>query len=182
MSQNILASTNLIPDKLINAAIYLDTNVLLGIATVTLPELSYMTESLEGLGIAGPVEIPVIGHFQNMTTSFSWNTITTEALTLLKTKGHQLNIRASVQQYDAGTGKQIAQQVRLVMNVLPKKLSLGKTEAGKKMDNETELEVIYLKLWIGGDEVLEIDKINFICSILGEDMLAEVRQHLGKGE
>lgn len=177
-----LVNTNLIPDKLINASIYLGTDELLGIGTVTLPELSYMTESLEGLGIAGPVEMPVIGHFSNLTTSFSWNTITPAALTLLVAKGQQLNVRASVQQYDAGTGKQVPQQVRLVMNVLPKKLSLGKTEAGKKMDNETELEVTYLKLWIGGEEVLEIDKINFICNILGEDTLAEVRQHLGKGQ
>lgn len=180
--ENLFPSANPIPDKLINAAVYLGSDELLGMATVTLPELSYVTEALEGLGLAGPVETPVIGHFQSMTTSLSWNTVNPSAVRLLMTKAHQLNVRASVQRYDAGTGKLAPQAVKLVMNTLPKKSGLGKTEPGKKMDNETELEVMYLKLWIGGEEMLEIDKLNFICRILGEDMLAEVRQHLGKGE
>lgn len=176
---NLLPNANPIPDKLINAKVYNGSDELLGVATVTLPELSYVTEALEGLGIAGPVETPVIGHFQSLTISLSWNTVNPSAISVLKTESTQLTVRASVQRYDAGTGKLEGQPVKLVVNTLPKKSGLGKTEPGKKMDNETELEVPYLKLWIGGQEMMEIDKFNFICRVLGEDMLAQVRNDLG---
>lgn len=178
--ENLFPSANPIPDKLINATVYKDSDELLGMATVTLPELAYVTEAMEGLGLAGPIETPVIGHFQSLTTSLSWNTVNKSAVALLKTEAHQLNVRGSIQQYDSGTGKLVPQAVKLVMNTLPKKTGLGKAEAGKKMDNETELEVTYLKLWVGGEELLEIDKLNFICRIMGEDQLATVRQHMGK--
>ena len=180
ITDSLFPSANPIPDKLINASVYRGTDELLGTATVTLPEIAYMTESMQGLGLAGPVETPVLGHFQNMTAKITWNTVNRNAVSLLMTESHQLNVRASVQRYDAGTGKLSPQAVKLVMNTLPKKVGLGKTEPGKKMDSENELEVMYLKLWIGGMELLEIDKLNFVCRILGKDQLADVRRHLGK--
>jgi len=47
------------------------------------------------------------------------------------------------------------------------------------MDNDTELEVVSMYLWIDGREVVAIDKLNGICRIDGEDMLAEINSYLG---
>ena len=173
-------NANPIPDKLINAAVYYETDELLGMATVKLPELSYMSENISGLGIAGELETPVMGHFQSITLALTWNTMTKDAVKLMQTMSHQINVRASIQRYDGASGKLESQAVKLVANVMPKKTGMGKTEPGKKMDSETEMEASYLKLWIGGEEMLEIDKFNFICRIMGKDMLSTVRADLGK--
>ena len=47
------------------------------------------------------------------------------------------------------------------------------------MEPETELEIYYYKLWLGGRELVEVDKLNFIFRLNGADMLAEVRANLG---
>lgn len=101
------------------------------------------------------------------------------AVTLLAPKTHQLDVRASVQKFDAGNGEFGTDAVKLVARTVPKKFGVGKTEPGKKMDSETELEVNYLKLSQGGKELVEIDKLNFICTIAGTDYLAQVRGDLG---
>jgi len=175
-----LPAANIIPDKLINAKIYFEgKSELVGTADAELPSLEYITEAISGLGLAGEMETPVMGHFKPLPFKFKWHVPNKSALTLLKTKTHHLDIYGSIQQLDAATGEFSSQQAKVVLRAAPKKVGLGKVEPGKRMDPETELECSYIKMWLGGDEVLEIDKFNFICKILGEDMLASVRSDLG---
>lgn len=174
-----LPSSNPIPDKLINAKIFREGDEQLGVGEVTLPDLEYMKESLSGLGILGELETPVIGHFGNLTLGISWNTVNPQALRLLKTTGHQLTVYAAIQVYDAGLNRLLPKPVKLVAHCLPKKAGLGKTTPGKKMDNDTEMEVVSMELWIDGQERVAIDKLNCICRIDGEDMLAEISSYLG---
>ena len=56
---------------------------------------------------------------------------------------------------------------------------MGSLQPGAATDSEQEFEVIYIKLFVDGDEVLEIDKYNFVCRINGNDLLASVRSDLG---
>lgn len=175
-----LPSANVIPDKLINAKVYLEgTSALLGMADIELPSLEYVTESMSGLGIAGELDTPTLGHFKGITLKFKWNTVNANAVSLLAPKTHQLDIRASVQKFDAGNGEFGTDAVKLVARTVPKKFGVGKAEPGKKMDSETEMEVNYLKLSQAGKELIEIDKLNFVCMIDGTDYLAAVRSDLG---
>lgn len=174
-----LPGANPIPDKLINAKIYLEGDELMGTGTVDLPELSYMKESLSGLGIAGELESPVIGHFESLTLTINWNTVTKDGVKLLQAKKHQINVYGSVQYYDAGSGEFTPRQCKVTADCLPKKTGIGKAEMGKKMDSGTELECINIKLTVEGEEVLDYDKLNFKCVIMGVDQLAEVKGHLG---
>ena len=48
-----MAENALTPDKTINYRVYKDGNNQLGIATVDLPDLSYMTDTISGAGFAG---------------------------------------------------------------------------------------------------------------------------------
>lgn len=175
-----LPAVNKIPDKLINAKIYIEGKTeLMGTADAELPTLEYITEAMSGLGLAGEIETPVIGHFKALPFKFKWNTINALATSLLAPVTHHLEVHASIQEYDAGTGKLGNKPVKVVLRSLPKKVGLGKLEPAKKTDNEVEMECAYLKVWLGGEVVLEIDKFNFICNINGEDVLAPVRRDLG---
>ena len=175
-----LPSTNRIPDKLINAKIYYQGGTeLLGTANAELPSLEYVTESLSGLGIAGEIETPVMGHFKALPFKFTWNVPNKQAVNLLASTTHHLEVYGSIQHHNAGSGELTAEAVKVVLRGYPKKVGIGKLEAAKKMESETELECGYIKMWLGGEEVLEIDKFNFICRVMGQDMLAQVRRHLG---
>lgn len=81
-------------------------------------------------------------------------------------------------QYDDGTFGPVACRVSCLAT--PKKSGIGKFEPGKKMEPESEFELTYIKMSIGGKEVLEIDKINFIANIGGTDYLQTVRSQLGQ--
>lgn len=175
-----LPSVNRIPDKLINAKIYYEgTTELLGTANAELPGLEYITESLSGLGIAGELETPVMGHFKSLTFKLVWNVPNRQAMSLLRSTTHHLEVYASLQFHDAGSGEQESEPVKVVLRGMPKKVGVGKLEPAKRMEPDTELECSYIKMWIGGEVVLEIDKFNFIANIMGRDMLESVRRDLG---
>lgn len=171
--------TNPIPALLTNAKIYRSGADQLGVGTVELPNFEFMTESIAGLGIGGEMDMPVVGHFKSMTVKVTWNNVNENTVSLLKPEAHHLDIRANVQEYDAGSGTFPNKAVKVVARAVPRASGIGKFEPGKKMDPETELEVAYLKLWIGGQERVEVDKFNLIFRVNGMDALAEVRANLG---
>lgn len=177
MSQ--LPSTNIIPSLLTNARIYKSGNVLMGVGTLELPDFEYMTESLGGLAIAGEIDMPVQGHFKSMTIKIKWNTTTADALSLLQLEAHHLDIRSNIQKYDAGTGKFLDESHKVLLHAMPKKAGVGKFQPAKKMEPETEMEISYIKMWQGGKELVELDKLNFIYRVHGVNKLRVVRKNLG---
>ena len=50
---------------------------------------------------------------------------------------------------------------------------------GTTSDTKNTIEVNYLKVTIDGENVLELDKYNYICNIGGTDYLSDVREALG---
>ncbi len=170
---------NTVPERLINFRVYNNGADLLGIANVDLPELAAMTDTVSGAGIAGEVESPILGHFGSMTSTFTWRTIEEKAIDLAAQKSHMIEVRGSQQVYDASTGTYQTKAVRATMQVVPKNISLGSFAVGSTTDTETEFEVLYIKLYIAGKAILEIDKFNYKCVINGTDLLAGVKVDLG---
>jgi len=174
-----MAGENKIPERLINFRVYNSGQDLLGVATVELPELEAMSDTVSGAGIAGEVESPVLGHFGSMTTSFTWRTIEKSLTELAAQKAHSVEIRGSQQVYDAASGVYSTVPVRCSMKITPKTTSLGSLEPGSVTDSEQEFEVLYIKLFVNNKEVVEIDKYNYIAKFNGVDVLASVRADLG---
>lgn len=172
-------ATNPIPSVLINAKIYNEGKELMGAGTVELPDFEFMTESASGLGLAGEMDMPVLGHFKSLTMSIKWNSVCDNAVALLAPKAHMLSIYGSVQEWDTGGGTFAPSAVKVTVRATPKKSGVGKFEPGKKMEPSTEFELTYVKLSLGGEEKVEIDKINFLCRIDGTDYLETVRSQLG---
>lgn len=170
---------NKIPERLINYNAYSKNNTLYGMATVELPELEAMSETVTGAGIAGEVESPTLGQYASMTATFTWRTIERAAFELSTPGSHNVDLRGSQQVYNAGTGTYDTSAVRVSLLVTPKNTSLGSFEPGAQTDTEQEFEVLYIKMWIDGKEVLEIDKFNYIVRFNGKDVLAKVRRDLG---
>ena len=120
-----MAGSNKVPERLINFRVYNDGNDLLGVATVDLPEIEAMSDTVAGAGIAGEVESPVLGHFGSMTTTFTWRTLEAGAMKLNQQKAHAVEVRGSQQVYDAAKGEYSTMPVRVSMRVVPKTSTLG---------------------------------------------------------
>ncbi|MCF7936838.1 MAG: phage major tail tube protein [Synergistales bacterium] len=171
--------SNPVPEKLINFRVYLDGTDLLGNSDVELPNLEAMTDTVKGAGVAGEVDSPVLGHYGSMSLTMNWRVITGNTTILAKPQAHQLDLRGSVQVYDASDGKYLTKALKVVVKAVPKNTQLGKLDVGAAQEAVSEFEVNYIKVLVDGTEKIEIDKYNFICKIEGEDYLQSVRENLG---
>jgi P2 family phage contractile tail tube protein len=171
----------MIPTQNINFSVYDgDSQDLLGVAEVTLPSFEAMTETISGAGIAGEMDMPVLGHFGGMTVEISWRTMTVDATKLSKQVGHKFDMRASIEQYDEQNATISSIPMKIVMVTVPKTLNLGNLNVGAGSDSSNEFECSYIKVLINNEEVVELDKFNYIYRVHGVDYLESVRRDLGK--
>lgn len=171
--------SNPVPERLINYRVYVSGNNQAGVATVDLPSIEAMTDTVSGAGIAGEVDSPVLGHFASMTTTITWRTITEYAMSLAAQKSHEIEFRGSQQVYDAANGTYSSVPIRVAIRAIPKSTGLGSLEVGSTTDSESEFEVTYMKIYVNNVERIEIDKYNFKYVVDGVDYLASVRSDLG---
>lgn len=168
-----------VPEKLINFRVYKNGNDLVGVADVELPSLEAMTETVKGAGLAGEIDSPVLGHYSSMELTLNWRTLEKTNVNLVSPNGIDLDLRGAQQLYDSGTGKYIVRPIKCVVRGVPKKTELGKLNVGATVDTSNVIETSYIKVLIDGENILELDKYNYICNIGGVDFLKEVRKALG---
>lgn len=170
---------SLVPEKGINFRVYHEGSALLGTAEGNFPNLEFMTSEIKGAGIAGTSESIVLGQLNAMTVSLTWRATTKEFPRILASKVHNLDMYASQQYFNSSTGQYETKQVHAYMKVVTKTGNIGNLVTGDLTGTQTEHNVYYLKLWIDGTEVAEIDIYNYICKINGVDYCAQVRADLG---
>lgn len=167
-------------DKLIDFAVFSSGRELYGYADVTLPDIEFISETVKGAGIAGEVDLGVLGQTKAMSLSIKWNTIDSDVTDLASQKVHDLEFRGAQQYYDSSSGELKVEPVSVYVKVMPKKIGLGKFEQAAKTDTATEFEVVYIKFVVGNKTRTEIDKFNYVCILNGVDVLAVVKEALGK--
>lgn len=168
-----------ISEKLINFSVYRNGSEWLGTADVELPSLEALTETVSGAGIAGEIDSPTLGHFGSMSTTINWRTLDKPQFNLAAPITQALDFRGAQQVYDKTTGVQRSVGVRVSIRGLPKTTGLGTLAPNATVGGTNEIEVTYIKVFIDGAEVLELDKFNYIYRVNGTDYLAEIRNQLG---
>lgn len=165
-----------------NFEVYLNdsgSSRLMGLASVDLPEFSAQTEDLSGAGLMGQVAFSTPGFYESAELTLHWRTLTPDFTELMKQDAHDLTLRSSQLNYDSATGKMAHEAVKINVRGLLKSGTLGKLEPATTTDTETTLEVLYLKMSIGGTDVLEVDKFNYIDKAKGKDQMIATRTNLG---
>ena len=140
-----------------NFAVYEDATEFYGMAEVTLPEISQIAEEVKGAGIAGAFNGAFVGHVEAMTLTLNFRSVTPDAIKLAEPRNHQIDLRASQQQWDntAGVFKQVA--VKHVLVVTPTKFAPGKLAPAASAEASGEYSVTYFATYIGGVKKMEID-------------------------
>ncbi|OBZ08928.1 hypothetical protein A8L34_22515 [Bacillus sp. FJAT-27264] len=166
-------------EQVIGYSVFLNGTDYLGTSTADLPEVAFLSETIKGGGIAGEVEAPSPGQTSAMTLTLNWKTTERASIQLLAPKVHALDLRASIQKFDTNTNEYKESALKITVRGRPLSGTLGGLEASATMDSASAFSVIYIKILIDGEEVVEIDKFNYIFKVLGVDYLATTRANLG---
>lgn len=164
---------------LINYEVYLDSNRMLGTATIDLPDLKFLTADISGAGVAGKLDFPILGHTDSLEVTLNWRTINTDVMKLGKQTGLDLALYGANQNIDNSTGESSVEQVKISLRGIDKTSTLGKFEPASSTETKSVLEVFYIKIEIDGTKVLELDKLNFVYYVDDNDYLEDVATALG---
>lgn len=160
--------------------VYKNNSSLLGVSTVTMPELGWMTETVSGSGILGEIEMPSLGAISSMSITFNWISKSSAFFSMFNSlEANLLTLRNSTQSTDPITGLRSSQAIEITVQCEPKTGNLGTWDTGKKQDNSNSFEVTRIEVAIEGKTKLLIDKLNMIFMVNGIDQLAKVRRDLG---
>jgi P2 family phage contractile tail tube protein len=168
-----------IPNQINNYSIWFNGNRFIGMADVTLPNLTNLTDEFKGAGVGGVINFPVAAHYDDWTATFNFHTITKEGVELMRQDGNRIEARAGIQYLDSGTQKLSIGAWRFTLGIMPRGFDLGKLEVGTKQANAVEVAVIYIKAVLNGEDIFEIDKVNMIDRVLGTDYAAAIRSAIG---
>ena len=167
-------------ESVINFAVYEDSVEYVGMAGVTLPNLAATVQTLSGAGIAGNVEVPVLGHYDVMSLTLNFRTTTEHSVRLSEPRRHNIDLRMAQQIEDTVAGEVKVQSIKHVLVVVPKTDTGGTVAPAAPTNGSGEYSVRYWATYIDGAKVREIDPLNFICEVNGVDYLADVRKAIGK--
>lgn len=171
---------NKIPEMLNDFRVYNEgeTNDL-GVADIELPSLENMTQSISGVGMAGEVDAPVLGHYASMETKINWRTPTPHAVKMSGGGGVSLEACGAIQNWDSGANEYKIDSYRVVIRGRSKSYEQGTFESGNTTGSANTIETTYLKIDINGSTVREIDKYGYKDINNGTDNLSAVRSAIG---
>lgn len=166
-----------IPTKINRYNVYNSGNRLLGMGDeLTLPDFEPSSETVSGAGILGEIDDPTPGYFANQEIEIPFRILDKEATDMLDiTKAVQLEIRGAEQTTNS-EGDIEFRGVRVVIRGRCKKFAPGKMKAGNPMDTSITLSILYILIELEGEPVLELDKMNEVFKINGNDILAKVKE------
>lgn len=166
-----------IPTKINRYNVYNRGNRLLGMGDeLTLPSFEASTETVSGAGILGEIDDPTVGYFGNQEMEIPFRILDNEATDMLDmTKAVQLEIRGAAQTTNS-EGDIEYEGVRVVVRGRSNKFTPGKLKAGNPMDTSITLSILYILIELDGVSVLELDKLNEVFKINGNDILAKVKE------
>ena len=152
------------------------SNELIGIATTTLPDIENKVETMSGLG-TGEFEHVIDTAFNALTLGLKFQG-PGKHIGFTKGKAVSLIIKGALSGVDDESHDEALQIMTVSVKGRLKKRSGGEFGAAVKNETEMEFALTYYKLEIDGEVIIEIDVLNKIVIIDGEDLGAKLKQAL----
>lgn len=152
------------------------TNELVGLATVTLPDVQNKVESITGLGL-DEYEYVIGTAFDALSLTLKFVGIS-KALNFSQGKIVSLILKASSGGLDSVSHDEAEEIITISLKGRVKRRSGGEIAVATKNEPEIELALTYYKYEIDGVTIVEIDKLNKIAVIDGEDLRAALNNKL----
>lgn len=170
----------LLPELINNYNLYNKGSQWVGVTgDVELPPLESLTETMEGAGMLGEVDVSAVGHFSSGQLKIPMVTVNKDAMNAINfAEPLELQLRASKQSANTTTAGTDFTPLRIVIRGMGKTVEPGKITKGKKMDTSIEIEYTYLKVEDDSTTILELDKLNNVFVVNGVDQLATIRSQI----
>jgi P2 family phage contractile tail tube protein len=152
-----------------------------GLATITLPKLTFEKSEYRGAGVSMSANLPVTGNVTDMTTTLDFHTTTADSLSIFNGESAQIRCVSSLWAWDTGKGKSVETPEEVMMTIISAMYDLGKREYASKGGVIVEATVLYLALYYNSKKLWEVDPFNNICIINGVDLNAQTRINLTGG-
>lgn len=169
-----------IDEAIINFDLYEDAVEYLGMAEVTLPNITSLTQEISGAGLAGNEESVIIGHLAAMSMTLNFRTVTQAAINLLEPRIHKIDLRVAQQSQNTRTNMINIDTVKHIVRIMPKGFAPGKAVIAGTGDVSGEYSVKSYAMFMSGTKKIEVDPVKFIYFVNGKDYLKDVRRALGK--
>lgn len=168
----------LIPDKLTGFNLYKETERMVGVeAEITLPNIQFLTAALKGAGIAGEFDSPVLGQTSSIAVDIAFTNLNPVQFELLTYNG-MIIARANLECTNMQT--HMIENIPVVVYIKgrAKGTDLGKMVMAGTGNSKTTLECTFLKIDLGGETSLEIDKFNNVFNVYGKDVMAGAKKNI----
>jgi P2 family phage contractile tail tube protein len=159
---------------------YEDGNNFLGLTQATLPNITFLTQQINGAGIAGNVDAVVQGMMEAMELTLNFRSPTEAAVALATPQTHHIDLRVAAQFWDTVDAQIGIEADKYVFVVRPKSMNPGNIQPATAADTSSTYSVYTYMGYKDGEKIWEIDPMNYICTIKGVDYFADVRKALGK--
>jgi hypothetical protein len=169
---------SLMPNQTNNFRIYANGNLYIGIAETTLPNIVNQTDELRGGALAGPILVPVIGHFEDFTLTMTFFAPFPGCTEFLAQRSNNIACHSVVQYVDTTSGASTKQPWNYLFTCTPKEFNPGRLQQGGKPDMTIARTVTAYQIFNYNTRLFYSDKMNMICEVEGTDYLAEDRSWL----
>lgn len=172
-------NNKIIPEVIWNFNVYDgDGDILIGTTDeMTIADLSSKTATITGGGILGSYDVPVLGHFDSITQDIPFRILYKPILEFANPmKQVSFNIRGAIQVTDKETGVSDFASFRYIVKGRCKTMSPGSLKPGDVMGAKVSVEATYILYEIDGVKLIELDKINSVYRVNGEDLLEKARK------
>ena len=167
------------PRKLKNLNLFNDGNSYLGLVkSLTLPSLGRKMEAYRGGGMNGPVKADL--GMSDDGIQFEWKTGGLDLISLrqfgaVNASSVALRFSGPYQQDDTGE----VSNVEVVVRGRHETIEMGDAQPGEDTEHSMTTTCSYYKLTVDGEEIIEIDLLNFVEKVNGVDMLDKHRSGMG---
>lgn len=169
----------MLPVRISNFNVYLGETKQLGVSgEIKLPNLEALSETLSGAGILGELEVGNPGHFGPLPVEIPFNTLDARQFQMLKNSDDAIVVRGASQYLDQATSKLNHVGVKVTIKGPRQSNDLGTFAVGKPTGSQVTVDAWYLKVEVNNEIYVEIDKLNWVYILNGEDQLADMTPHM----
>lgn len=166
-----------LPRKLKNMNLFNDGNSYVGqVLEVTLPKLTRKMEEYRGGGMNGPVQID-LGQ-EALEIEWTCGGLMREVLNQYGMSTHHgvaLRFAGAYQREDSAA----VDAIEINLRGRHKEIDFGTAKLADDTTFKVATVLSYYKLTINGEDIIEIDCVNFIEKVNGTDRLADIRKAIG---
>lgn len=170
---------NIEVSRVFNARVYIDgTDFIAKAEEVELPKVKFKFADAKGLGLYGEVELPT--GLDKLEAKIKFNSMYPEFLGIAADPFtvRTIIVRASKQTWTAnGVSQELP--IKAEIKGFFKEFDSGKLKKADASEAEATMSVHYYKLEIDGQDVVEVDVINNIYKVYGDDKLQTFKANLG---